>query len=111
MTMRRHTAFFVVLVTAAVLLWVPVPAGGVAGFGDVDSGLFYTESVQWMVDNGITTGTSPTCFSPGDPVTRGQAAAFMWRMEGSPTGFAAASVQCCGRLLAASTEARRIVGS
>ena len=35
-----------------------------------------------MADNEITTGTSPTCFSPNDPVTRGQAAAFMWRMEG-----------------------------
>ena len=59
-------------------------ASGVAGFGDVDSGLFYTEAVQWMVDKDITTGTSPTCFSPDDPVTRGQAAAFLWRMEGSP---------------------------
>ena len=37
-----------------------------------------------MVDDEITTGTSPKCFSPDDPVTRGQAAAFLWRMEGSP---------------------------
>ena len=39
-----------------------------------------------MIDNAITTGTSPTCFSPQDPATRGQVAAFMWRMEGSPAG-------------------------
>jgi hypothetical protein len=58
------------------------PVGGVAGFGDVPAQRFYTEAVQWMVDNDITTGTSPTCFSPDDAVTRGQAAAFMWRMEG-----------------------------
>ena len=61
-----------------------VPASGVAGFGDVPDGAFFTEAVQWMVDNDITTGTGKTCFSPDDPVTRGQAAAFMWRMEGSP---------------------------
>jgi S-layer homology domain len=61
------------------------PASGVAGFGDVPETAFYTRAVQWMVDNDITTGTSATCFSPGDPVTRGQAAAFMWRMEGEPS--------------------------
>ncbi len=75
-------AVVVLLVVAA----VPLPVGAVAGFGDVDAGEFYTAPVQWMLDNEITTGTSPTCFAPGDPVTRGQAAAFMWRMEGSPTG-------------------------
>ena len=68
------------------LVAIPLPAGGVAGFGDIDTGKFYTEPVQWMVDNGITTGISPTCFSPSEVVTRGQVAAFMWRMEGSPTG-------------------------
>jgi parallel beta-helix repeat protein len=73
---------------AGVLVASP-PAGGVAGFGDVDADRFFTEPVQWMVDNDITTGTSPTCFSPGDPVTRGQAAAFMWRMEGFPAPGAA----------------------
>lgn len=61
------------------------PVAGVAGFGDVASGTYYTEAVQWMVDNEITMGTSPKCFSPADHVTRGQAAAFLWRMEGSPT--------------------------
>ena len=73
------------MVVAATLLPAST-AGGVAGFGDVASGRFYTAPVQWMVDNDITTGTSPTCFSPEDPVTRGQVAAFMWRMEGFPGG-------------------------
>ncbi len=54
------------------------------GEGKVEPGVFYDEAVQWMVDNDITTGTAPTCFSPEDPVTRGQAAAFTWRMEGEP---------------------------
>ena len=61
------------------------PARGVAGFGDVADGRYFTEPVQWMVDNEITTGTSETCFSPHDTVTRGQAAALMWRMEGRPS--------------------------
>jgi len=61
------------------------PAAGVAGFGDVDDGRYFTAPVQWMVDESITTGTSASCFSPGKPVTRGEAAVFMWRMEGAPT--------------------------
>jgi cytochrome c5 len=62
------------------------PAGGVAGFGDVEAQLYYTNPVQWMVDNDITTGVSETCFRPDQDVTRGQAAAFLWRMEEMPTG-------------------------
>ncbi len=76
----------VLLVSVLVLSVASSPAGGVSGFGDVDADKYFTEPVQWMVDNSITGGTSPTCFSPGDPVTRGQAAAFLWRMEDSPTG-------------------------
>ncbi len=72
-------AVFAVVSTAA-------PASGVGGFGDVEPGRFYTTAVQWMVDNDITTGTSRACFSPDDPVSRAQAAAFLWRMEGFPTG-------------------------
>ncbi len=64
------------------------PAGGVADFGDVAAGTFYAEAVQWMVDEEITTGTAPGCFDPHGVVTRGQAAAFMWRMEGSPPAAA-----------------------
>ena len=64
-------------------------AGGVARFGDIEPMRFYTPAVQWMVDDEITTGTSENCFSPNDFVTRGQAAAFMWRMEGFPAPGAA----------------------
>lgn len=73
--------------TAALLVGgviAPSPAQGIAGFGDVDEGRYFAPAVQWMVDNGITTGTSEACFSPDDPVTRGQAATFLWRMEGDP---------------------------
>jgi hypothetical protein len=64
---------------------VPVtPATAVAGFGDVAAGRFYTSAVQWLVDEGITTGTSPGCFSPERAVTRGEVATFVWRAEGRP---------------------------
>ncbi|MDE0607555.1 MAG: S-layer homology domain-containing protein [Acidimicrobiaceae bacterium] len=62
----------------------PTPAQGVAGFGDVDEDRYFASAVQWMVDNDITTGTSEACFSPDDPVPRGQGATFLWRMEGEP---------------------------
>ena len=73
--MRRGLGYSVVAVSLVLagLAVVASPASGVAGFGDVEESAFYTEAVQWMVDNDITTGTSLTCFSPGDPVTRGQA--------------------------------------
>ena len=61
-------------------------AKAVAGFGDVEAGRYFSVPVQWMVDNDITTGTSPTCFSPADPVTRGQAAAFLYRIADEPSG-------------------------
>lgn len=83
--MRRVLGSLTAAVLAAGVMLLPSPASGVAGFGDVSNSAFYTNAVQWMVDNDITTGTSPTCFSPNDPVTRGQAAAFMWRMEGQPS--------------------------
>jgi len=88
--MRCHSRIpALVCLVLALSLSASSPAGGVAGFGDVAVGRFYTAPVQWMVDNEITTGTSPTCFSPDDPVTRGQAAAFMWRMQGFPPPGAA----------------------
>lgn len=63
----------------------PLPASGVAGFGDVSASTYYTRAVQWLVDNEITTGVSPTCFAPDEAVTRGQAATMIWRMEDEPS--------------------------
>ena len=67
-----------------VVLAAPSPATGVAGFGDVYEDRYYATAVQWMADNSITTGTTDSCFSPEGPVTRAQAATFLWRMEGEP---------------------------
>ena len=53
-------------------------------FTDVHSDSFYVTAVDWMVQNEITTGTSPTTFHPDRNVTRGEAAAFLWRMSCRP---------------------------
>ncbi|MEQ8840500.1 MAG: S-layer homology domain-containing protein [Acidimicrobiales bacterium] len=58
--------------------------GGGTGFTDVPAGAFYTDAVAWLKNEGITTGTSPTTYSPDGLVTRGQMAAFLWRMVGEP---------------------------
>jgi hypothetical protein len=79
---KRIHARMVVAIAIVAMLSTPAPTGAVAGFGDVWKGAYYAAPVQWMVDNDITTGTGPCSFAPEDPITRGQAAAFIWRMEG-----------------------------
>lgn len=41
---------------------------------------YYEEAVRWAYENGITTGTSKTKFSPDKPVTRGQMVVFLQRL-------------------------------
>ncbi|MEO0494433.1 MAG: S-layer homology domain-containing protein [Actinomycetota bacterium] len=62
------------------------PAGAAAGFGDVPDDAFFTAPVQWMVDEGITNGTAPGCFSPNAPATRAEVAVFLHRLAGEPDG-------------------------
>lgn len=63
----------------------PTPGGIVwpaTAFRDVRPGAFFDTAVRWLTAHGITTGVNnnPTVFAPGDDVTRGQMAAFLWRM-------------------------------
>ncbi|MBQ6678326.1 MAG: S-layer homology domain-containing protein [Clostridia bacterium] len=62
----------------------PEPAGTKNPFRDVKSGDYFYEAVLWAVENGITTGTSTTTFSPDEVCTRGQIVTFQWRANGSP---------------------------
>lgn len=60
-------------------------------FPDVPAGAFYDAPVRWMQGEGLTTGYGRTGrFLPTRPVTRAEAATFIWRLEGSPTPVGAA---------------------
>lgn len=56
------------------------------GFTDVPASEYYADPVAWAVEHDITTGTSPTTFSPGDPCTHAQIITFLWRAMGEPEG-------------------------
>ena len=62
----------------------PEPESNVNPFADVSSSAYYYKAVLWAVENGITSGTSATTFSPDATVTRGQTVTFLWRNAGSP---------------------------
>lgn len=55
-----------------------------APFLDVPVDSFFGDAVAWMSEAGITTGTTPTTFSPERLVTRGEVATFLHRLAGSP---------------------------
>ena len=63
----------------------PEPTRSDCPFDDVAAGSYYYKAVLWAVENGITTGTSTTRFSPNATVTRGQFVTFLWRAEGKPS--------------------------
>ena len=48
-------------------------------FTDVSEDAYYRIPVLWAVDEGITTGTSSTRFSPEATCTRGQIVTFLYR--------------------------------
>lgn len=60
-------------------------------FTDVPESAYFYEPVLWAVENGITSGTSATKFSPYEGCTRGQVVTFLWRWAGSPEPGSASS--------------------
>lgn len=56
----------------------PAPAKA-AAFTDVASDASYAGAVAWAVEQGITTGTTDTTFTPANTCTRGQIATFLYR--------------------------------
>ena len=65
----------------AVAVLVPSVVLATHTFADVPDGTYYTAAVEWAGDNGITTGTSATTFSPDDSVTRAQNVTFAHRYD------------------------------
>lgn len=54
-------------------------------FTDVSTSQYFYNTVLWAVDEGITTGTSATTFSPDETCTNAQIITFLWRALGKPT--------------------------
>lgn len=82
----------------------PMPSEVAHNFGDVTQE-WQQQPVAWMVNEGITTGTNPTTFSPNDTLTRGQFIAFLYRYRGSPSVAINPLSQECG------AESAGVVGS
>ena len=61
----------------------PEPKGTVAGMTDVVSGSYYEKAVAWAIENGVTTGTTATTFSPDATCTRAQSVTFLYRALGT----------------------------
>ena len=71
----------------------PEPKTAACPFSDVAEDSFCYKAVLWAVENGITTVTTDTTFSPNVPCTRAQAVTLLYRAVGSPavsgtSGFA-----------------------
>ena len=62
----------------------PAPKSAETPFTDVNKGDYFYDAVLWAVEQGITSGTSATTFSPNATVTRGQTVTFLWRANASP---------------------------
>ncbi len=75
---------------AVTFLWramgCPEPASAVNPFTDVSKTAYYYKAVLWAVEQGITTGTSETAFSPDAVCTRAQIVTFLWRLDGAKAG-------------------------
>ena len=61
----------------------PAPKS-MSSFTDVPADAFYANAVAWAVENGITSGTGESKFSPNSTCTRAQAVTFLYRASGSP---------------------------
>lgn len=67
---------------AVTWLWRQFGSQNVSGskaFADVPSTAPFAAAVSWVVENGITGGTSETTFSPDDTCTRAQVVTFLYR--------------------------------
>lgn len=62
----------------------PAPKTTEMPFTDVSKDAYYYDAVLWASENGITTGTGETTFSPNQVISRAEAVTFLWRAAGKP---------------------------
>ena len=86
----KKRLFSILLVLALLCSLLPqaafsARAEGAPVFEDVPEDAYYKDAVDWAIENGITSGTSPTTFSPKKICTRGEIMTFLWAAAGHPT--------------------------
>jgi hypothetical protein len=88
-TLTRHRRAPAAIAIAAVAVLVPAIAVAATGFPDVPLGSTHGPGVAFVADAGITAGCGDgTRYCPGDAVTRGQMATFLFRSSGNAPGIA-----------------------
>lgn len=82
------SAFLAIVLTVGLYL----PAAAASGtFTDVSSDAWYTDAVDYAVENGLFSGTSSTTFSPTGDMTRGMFVTVLSRVASADTAAAAAA--------------------
>ena len=97
------------MVAAFINRTIELPASDVDAFQD-DDGSTFEDDINALAAAGITTGTSPTTFSPDEPVTREQMAAFIERAFSIPASSIDAFGDDDGRTLEPSINAVAAAG-
>ena len=70
---------------SATIYYNSAPAEAPASpFTDVPADAYYSDAVEWAVDQGITSGTTDSTFSPDKTCTTAEIITFLWRASGSP---------------------------
>jgi hypothetical protein len=73
------------LITIILLgIGIPVAAATSTPFDDVPQGSWFHDAIAWAFNGRITTGTSPSTYSPHRHLTRGEFVTFIHRIEGTP---------------------------
>ena len=71
--MKKRKNLVAALLAGVLLSFTGLEAAGASlpdSFEDVEQGRFYYDAVYWALENGVTTGTSATTFSPEEACTR-----------------------------------------
>lgn len=75
---------------AVLLLWraagSPRPEATASPFTDLSEDAIWYGAVLWALQQGITTGTTASTFSPNAPCTRAQMVTFLWRWHKATAG-------------------------
>ena len=91
MFIRKKTIAFVLAFVLIAALALPAAASGLGStpFTDVEEGAWYHDSVVYVYEKGLMTGTAADRFSPASELNRAQLVTVIWRMAGEPSADSA----------------------